>query len=159
MGNRIEALLKNFTTVFIKNIGIALALILLASATLSPQKAPNFAADMILGNWMDENNEVLVSIYKVNNKYFGKTLWIQNRSHPGQPLIKEEQHWIGMVVMKDFVWQNNEWSNGTIYHARENQTYSAFISPVNQNTIKVTGFVWFRFLSQSATFHRTTRKR
>lgn len=151
--------IRTFTAVFIKNISIALALILLTSATLSPQKAPNFAADMILGNWMDENNEVLVSIYKVNNKYFGKTLWIQNRSHPGQPLIKEEQHWIGMVVMKDFVWQNNEWSNGTIYNARENQTYSAFISAVNQNTIKVTGFMWFRFLSQSATFQRTTRKR
>lgn len=114
---------------------------------------------MILGNWIDQNNEVIVNIYKVNNKYFGKTLWIQNRSHPGQPLIKEEQHWIGMVVMKDFVWQSNEWTNGTIFQPRENQTYSAFITPVNQNSIKVTGFVWFRFLSQSAVFQRTTRKR
>jgi uncharacterized protein (DUF2147 family) len=114
---------------------------------------------MILGNWIDQNNEVIVNIYKVNNKYFGKTLWIQNRSHPGQPLIKEEQHWIGMVVMKDFVWQSNEWTNGIIFQPRENQTYSAFITPINQNSIKVTGFVWFRFLSQSVMFRRTTRNR
>ena len=74
--------IRTFIAVFIKKISIALALILLASATLLPQKAPNFAADMILGNWMDENNEVLVSIYKVNNKYCGKTLWIQiGRAH------------------------------------------------------------------------------
>jgi len=143
----------------IKYLAISMAIILFLGAAKTPQKLPAFTADMILGNWMDENNEVLVNIYKINNKYFGKTLWIQNRSHPGQPLVKEEQHWIGMVVMKDFFWQNNEWSNGTIYQPRENQTYSAFITPVNQNTIKVTGFVWFRIFSQSATFHRTTRKR
>lgn len=46
-----------------------------------------------------------------------------------------------------------------IFQPRENQTYSAYITPINQNNIKVTGFVWFRFLSQSAVFHRTTRKR
>jgi len=140
-------------------LGFALAITLFFGAAKSPSKSPVFSSDMILGNWMDEKNEVLVNIYKVNNKYFGKTLWIQNLSHPGQPLVKEEQHWIGMMVMSEFVWQNYVWTNGTIFQPRENQTYSAYITPINQNNIKVTGFVWFRFLSQSAVFHRTTRKR
>ena len=140
-------------------MGFALAITLLVGASISPQKLPAFSADMIIGNWMDDKNEVLVNIYKVNNKYFGKAIWIQNISNPGQPLIKEEQHWIGMILMKDFIWQTNEWSHGTIFHPRENQTYSAYITPINQNNIKVTGFVWFRFLSQAVVFHRTTRKR
>jgi len=140
-------------------MGFALAITLLVGASKSPQKLPTFSADMIIGNWMDDKNEVLVNIYKVNNKYFGKAIWIQNILNPGQPLIKEEQHWIGMILMKDFIWQNNEWSHGTIFHPRENQTYSAYITPINQNNIKVTGFVWFRFLSQAVVFHRTTRKR
>ena len=140
-------------------VRFALVLTLLIGASKTPQKLPVFSADMILGNWMDDKNEVLVKIYKIENKYFGKSLWIQNVANPGQPLPKEEQHWIGKVLMNDFIWQNNEWSKGTIYHIKENQTYSAYITPINQNTVKVTGFVWIRLLSQSKVFHRTSRKR
>jgi len=108
---------------------------------------------------MDDKNEVLINIYKVNNKYFGKSVWIQNVANPSQPLPKEEQHWIGMIMMKNFIWENNEWSRGIVYNPKENQTYSAYITPINQNTVKVTGFVWIRLLSQSKVFHRTSRKR
>lgn len=115
--------------------------------------------DLIIGDWMDEKKEVLVRCYKENGKYYGKTIWIENLHDRGKPLPPNEQHWINMVVMKDFVFDKDEWNNGKIYVPKSDKTYTAFVKAMGNNILKVTGFVWFRFLSESQIFIRVTPKK
>ena len=116
-------------------------------------------ADLIVGDWMDEKKEVLVRCYKENGKYYGKTIWVENLKERGKPLPANEQHWINMVVMKDFVFDKDEWNNGKIYVPKTDKTYTAYVKAISNNIIKVTGFVWFRFLSESQIFIRVTPKK
>jgi len=136
-----------------------LFLLLLVAISLNAPGAglESIEGDDILGDWVDKKNEVQVHCYKVGEHYFGKTTWVKNLEHSGQPLPKEEQHWVNMVVMKNFRFKNEEWFNGTIYHPRNNQTYKAFITMKNKNEIEVTGYIWFRFLSKSETFIRVKK--
>ncbi|PBQ32376.1 hypothetical protein CNR22_11540 [Sphingobacteriaceae bacterium] len=113
--------------------------------------------DQLIGKWMDSKHQMLVNCYKENGKYFAKVLWVQNLKDPGKPLPKERQHWINMVAMKNFEYKNGEWTNGTIYQPKTDKTYCAFITPVNENTIKVTGYVWLRIFSESEIFVRVKK--
>jgi len=83
-----------------------------------------------------EGSQVL--IYKTTNgKYEGKVVWMQYPNHPnGEPRRdvknpdpnKRNQTNVGMVMMRDFVYdeKENEWSGGTVYN------------PVSGNHIAVT---------------------
>lgn len=113
--------------------------------------------DQLIGKWMDSKHQMLVNCYKENGKYFGKVLWVENLKEPGKPLPKERQHWINMVAMKNFVYKNNEWINGTIYQPQTDNTYSAYITAIDFNTIKITGYVWLRVFSESEIFVRVKK--
>lgn len=116
-------------------------------------------ADAILGEWTDEKKEVRINCYKENGKYYSKLLWVENLKDKGKPLPKNEQHWINMIVMKDFVYSNGEWNNGKIYTPKTDKTYSAYIKYINANTIQVTGYLWLRIFSESHIFNRIITKK
>ncbi len=118
--------------------------------------AQNNKADLLIGDWIDSKKEILVRCYKSNGKYFAKTLWVENLADIGKPLPKEEQHWINMIVMKDFEYdcKNSEWINGTIYQPKTNRTYTAYIKHDKYNTIQVVGYIWFRIFCESIVFTR-----
>ena len=111
-------------------------------------------ADVLIGDWQDSKKQTLIHCYKLNGKYYAKAVWIENLEAIGKPLPKNEQHWINMVVMKDFEYNESEWVNGTIYNPKTDKTYAAFIKLVNQNTLQLTGYLWFRFLGESELFTR-----
>lgn len=137
--------MRRFLPIFLLLIAISYSVIIAAA---------NVGADTIVGVWMDASKETKIRVYKVKDKYYARVLWVENESHPGKPLPPEEQIWINMVVMRDFVWKGNEWSEGYIYQPKTDKTYTAFVTPINANHLRVTGYVMFRFLSESAEFHR-----
>ena len=112
------------------------------------------SGDMLIGDWTDSKKEIVITCFKKDGKYYAKPKWIENLEHPGNPLPKEERCWLNILVMKDFEFDSgeNEWSNGTIHDPKTNKTYTAFISYIDKNRITITGFVWFRFLSESENF-------
>ncbi|MDX2174534.1 MAG: DUF2147 domain-containing protein [Bacteroidota bacterium] len=114
---------------------------------------------MIIGDWMDEKKEVLIRSYKENGKYYGKILWVENLQNRGKPLPAHEQHWINMIIMKDFVFDKDEWNSGKIYVPKSDKTYTAYVKAISSNVLKVTGFIWFRFLSESQIFIRVAQKK
>ncbi len=116
-------------------------------------------ADLIIGDWEDLKKEVLIRCYKENGKYYAKTLWVENLNDRGKPLPDNEKNWINMVVMKNFVYDKNEWNGGTIYVPKTEKTYTAYVKLISTNILKVTGFVWFRFLSESQLFTRVYKSK
>ena len=62
--------------------------------------APN--PDAIVGTWKEKGGEKTIEIYKVNTAYFGKIT--ENLSD------KEDKLQPGTVIMKDFVYKDEEWT-------------------------------------------------
>ena len=115
-------------------------------------------ADKIIGNWISPEKDLIVQCYKTNNKYYGKIIWFKEYfdNAPDNPDALPESQWKSTVVMKDFIYQDNEWSDGKIFQLKSCKTYDAYIKLNNENTLQVTGYVFFRFLSETINFTRYT---
>jgi uncharacterized protein (DUF2147 family) len=96
--------------------------LLLLSTTLYAQNA-----DDILGLWLVQDQDAYIRIYEEDNSYFGKVTWIeQPYDKNGEPVTDPDgKPILEMDVMKDFVFEDDEWVDGTIYDAEFGKTYKA----------------------------------
>ncbi len=130
-----------------------ITIILIAKTTLFSQST----ADQIIGNWRSIEKNVIVKCFKVNQKYYGKVLWYKpfDAKAENRPIAKDENiKYLDKVVMKDFLFDNTEWNSGKIIDITSNKTYTSFVKINEKNQLKVTGFVLFRWLSQSLIFEK-----
>ncbi len=134
-----------------------LALVISLSAT-----AQKSGADKIVGLWISKEKDLIVKCYKEDDKYYGIIVWYKKRSagvtaaanneYNGMP----EEQWMNSFVMKDFVFDNDEWNDGNIYDIKKGKKYTAYIKLNRDNELHVTGYVCFRFLCQTMDFKRYT---
>lgn len=119
-------------------------------------RSQTYKADQIIGYWMSPKKDLIVQCYKFNNLYYGKVVWFY-KYYSNEPFNQNgmpEEKWVNTIVMNKFSFLDNEWTGGEIYDLKSGKTYSAYISMYNSNSIKVTGYILFRFLSQSVIFTR-----
>ena len=119
-------------------------------------------ADKIIGMWISTDKDLIVKCYKHQDKYYGKIAWYKknqpnntsaiNNDYNGMP----EEKWMNSFVMKDFIFDEDEWNEGQIYDIRSGKKYTAFVKLNNENELRVTGYVCFRFLCQTLFFTRYT---
>lgn len=121
-------------------------------------KAQNVNKDIILGNWISPEKDLIVNCYKVNDQYFGKVVWfkVYNDNKHGVNAAVPENQWLNSVVMKHFVFNGNSWKEGEIYDLNSGKTYDSYIEAEGDNILKVTGYVWFTFLGETIRFNRYT---
>lgn len=53
---------------------------------------------------------------------------------------KRKMPLIGLLILKDFHYSNNEWKGGTIYDPESGKTYTCTMWIENTNTLKVRGY-------------------
>jgi uncharacterized protein (DUF2147 family) len=107
------------------------------------------AQNQIIGKWMSEDKKGITEIYKHNGKFYGKIVWLKTpkdvNGHPmadtknPDPALKKRAI-MGLIVLKDLHYQNNEWIDGTVYDPQTGKTYKCKISLLNNNTLKLKGF-------------------
>lgn len=132
---------------------ILIAILLVTKTFLFSQ----VTADEIIGNWRSIERNVIVQCFKINQKYYGKVLWYKpfDAKTENRPIAKDENtKYLEKVVMKDFQFANTEWNSGKIIDITTNKTYTSFVKINEKNQLKVTGFVLFRWLSQSLIFEK-----
>jgi len=112
--------------------------------------------DQIIGDWVSPKRDLIVRCYKENNIYYGKVVWFYkyHDNEPDDPNGVPEVQWLNSVVMNKFLFADNEWAGGEIYDLKSGKKYDSFIQLNNSNSLKVTGYVFFRFLSESTIFTR-----
>lgn len=117
-----------------------------------PSFSQNKKGDEITGKWVTENNQAKVEIYKVNNKYYGKIIWLKepNDKKTGKPqkdklnpdIKLKERAIIGMVFISGFSFNGkDEWEDGSIYDANSGKTYNCNMNFESSNKIKVRGYI------------------
>lgn len=117
----------------------------------------NFAqADNIIGTWLTEDTEAKVKIYKSNNSYYGKIVWLKEPNNPktGKPWLDEQNSnkskrnlgLMGSKMLWGFTYDGGEYTGGKVYDSRDGATYSGKLWLVDKNTLKMRGY-WGIFYS------------
>ncbi len=80
---------------------------------------------------------------------YGKITWLKKPNDArGKPFTdtenpdksKRNQPFIGLIILKNFEYKDNEWINGTIYDPESGKTYTCTIWLSDKSTLKVRGY-------------------
>ena len=117
-------------------------------------------ADAVLGQWYTdaEKKDVVVEIYKDNDLYSGKIVWLKNPNEDdGTPKVDDENPdearrndpILGMNLVKGFTYKGkNKWAGGTIYDPNNGKTYKCKMS-LKGDDLKVRGFIGVALLGRT----------
>jgi uncharacterized protein (DUF2147 family) len=130
-----------------------LVLLGLITHTISAQTT----SDAILGDWITNERNATIRVFKQHNKYYGKLLWYApfNEQDEGREIApSENSKYLNKIVMKDFVFDKNEWNSGEINDLYKGKNYKAFVKLNKKNQLEVTGYILFRWLSQTLVLNK-----
>lgn len=124
-----------------------------------------FANDKIVGVWENSNGKAQVEIYKMNDRYYGRIIRLQEPKDKNghvkvdkkNPDVKlQTTPIVGLVVMRDLVYdsKDNEWVKGKLYNPEDGRCYCCEIKMKDNNTLDVRGYVGFSLLGKSCTMKR-----
>jgi uncharacterized protein (DUF2147 family) len=110
--------------------------------------------DAVVGIWFNAEKDGKVQIYKQNDKYYGKLIWMKNpRKDTENPDVKlKSKDLQGVILLKDFVFKGKAWEDGTIYDPKNGKTYSCIIKQKGPNGLDIRGFVGISLLGRTTTW-------
>ena len=114
-------------------------------------------ADDILGIWYNQEKTAKVEIFKKGEKYFGKVVWLKEPLRDGKPKLDVENEdeklttrpIMGLQLLNDFEFDDDEWEDGTIYDPKNGETYSCYITKEGDK-LNVRGFIGFSFIGRTS---------
>jgi uncharacterized protein (DUF2147 family) len=137
----------------IKHVLLAMLLGVWAMAA----SAQKWKADDVTGTWLTSSKRGQIAIYKNGDKYFGKikggTSKQQFDEHNPDP-AKRKDPLIGLVILKNFSFDDNEWVDGKVYDPKSGKTYSCKMSLVDKNTLKLRGYIGISWMGRTEIWTR-----
>jgi uncharacterized protein (DUF2147 family) len=116
------------------------------------------AKDVIIGKYVNASGEAHVDIYKKNEKYFGKIVWLKNPKNE-QGAIKTDvrnpddklksKPLLGLEILKDFVYDGDKWTDGKIYDPKSGKTYSCNITRKTNGDLNIRGYIGISIIGRS----------
>jgi uncharacterized protein (DUF2147 family) len=130
-------------------------LILLTALSLSGFSQ---AKDVIIGKYVNASGEAHVDIYKKNEKYYGKIVWLKNPKNE-QGAIKTDvrnpedklklKPLLGLEILKDFIYDGDKWTDGKIYDPKSVKTYSCNITRKANGDLNIRGYIGISIIGRS----------
>lgn len=100
-------------------------------------------ASAIVGVWMPSEGTAYVKIFKEKGKekYHGKIVWLKEpNDEEGNPKTDPDgKPMLNMLNLRNFVFEDEEWVDGTIYDPKSGNTYYSTIEMMNKNKLEVRG--------------------
>ena len=134
-------------------------LLLAAIAVFSTGFSQN--ADAVLGKWKTIDDETgkaksIVELYKGSDgKLYGKIITILNPDKQNAKCDKceddlKDEPIMGMVIVKDLVWDEDEWDDGTILDPNKGSYYDCklWLESDEPDKLNVRGYIAFIFRTQ-----------
>ena len=121
-------------------------------------------SDDILGIWLEEKKQSKIEVYKKDNSFFGKIVWLKepldkdgniklDKKNPNNSMRKNPIN--GLVIMKDLKYKKKgEWSDGEIYDARSGKTYSLEVYMKNVNKLDLRGYIGYTLFGKTTSWTR-----
>jgi uncharacterized protein (DUF2147 family) len=122
--------------------------------------------DDIVGRWWSERRDVQVEIFRQNEGYAGRIVWMKepnyramdSRGMDGKPRIDREnpdpanrnRPLMGLVIMSDFRFTSgSEWDRGVIYDPLRGSFTRGVISLVSPDTMMVRAYIGLRIFGRT----------
>jgi uncharacterized protein (DUF2147 family) len=131
-----------------KKILLATIVLLLSTSFLFGQNTVK--QDGILGVWLSEQKDGKIEIYKSGNKFFGKLIWGNEMFEADGKTSKKDtkntdeklrtRNLKDLILLSDFVYEDNTWTGGKIYDPQTGKTYSCTMKLKN-NVLNIRGYV------------------
>lgn len=144
-----------------KQLALTIAAFGLAMAGLfaqSPQSGD------ILGTWLNEDQDAHILVYEENGKYFGKIIWLKFPidDETGQPKLdkknpddqKKSEPVMGMLILEDFVFEEDEWDDGSIYDPKSGKTYDCYIRMNDDGNLRIRGYIGISLIGRTTYWTR-----
>ncbi len=119
--------------------------------------------DAVLGKWLNATGEGQIEIYKRGDKYFGKLAWIKEpNDEKGKPKMDQKnpnanlraKPIMGLEILKDFVFEDGKWTDGTVYDPKTGKTYSCNLSMKENGQLSIRGYIGVSLIGRSETWKR-----
>lgn len=116
-----------------------------------------------VGTWMVAADDAKIEIYQKGDELEGKIVWLKEpNSKDGTPKKDIENpdkamrvnDVLGMVMLKGFKKNKDEWSGGTIYDGKSGKTYKAWMKPVGTDKLKLRGYVGISLFGRTEEWKR-----
>ncbi|MFZ1730218.1 MAG: DUF2147 domain-containing protein [Bacteroidota bacterium] len=141
-----------------------LLFVYLLSGSLSAV-AQTSEADRVIGNWLVQDKKAKVQIFKKNNQYFGKLVWLKEPNDAqGKPKVDKEnpeenlrsRPLLGLEMLKSFVYDEDfVWEDGEIYDPKNGKTYSCKMTMSEDGrTLDVRGYIGISLIGRSQDWTR-----
>lgn len=150
-----------------KKVSMLIALVGMMMTPLMQVQAQEVVADDVIGIWLNEDKDAHVKIYKDGDKFFGKLVWIKDpideetgkpkldKHNPDPELAKRPS--LGILLLTDFVFDDDEWEDGEIYDPKNGKTYSCYMEfpdEDNLDNLKIRGFIGVSLLGRTTYWTR-----
>lgn len=135
-----------------KTLSIVFLLLLLPSAAPAQESTTDTAAeaDGILGVWKTADGKALVEVYRCEESYCGRLLWIRDSLKNGTPALDDKnpdeslrtRPVRGLTIMRGFEYDGeNIWTGGKVYDPESGNDYQGKLELVDPNTLDLRGYV------------------
>jgi lathosterol oxidase len=122
------------------------------------------SADAITGVWQTHGDKpAKIQIYASAGQYYGKIIALLYTPADGKPVVdinnpdaaKRSQPVVGLVLLKAFKFDKDEWNSGQVYDPESGKTYSCVLSLKDANTLKVRGYVGISMFGRTEVWTRS----
>ena len=110
-------------------------------------------SDDILGVWLTQLKDANIEIYKKENKYYGRVIWLkESLDENGEPIRDKynpsnelkDRRIISIDILIGFKFENDKWVNGYIYDPKNGELYSCKLW-INNGNLIVRGYSGWLF--------------
>ncbi len=125
--------------------------------------------DAIVGVWKTGDGNAMVRIYKNEEKYQGKIVWLKEPIDPetGKPKLDKnhsdeasrKRPILGLINIWGFTQtEKNVWEEGNIYDPKNGSTYSCTIKMTNPKTLEVRGYIGVSLIGRTDVWTKQVAK-
>lgn len=122
--------------------------------------------DDLIGIWTTGSGNGKIEIYRNNNTYQGKIIWLKDPIDPktGKPKTDTEhpdknlhnRPIIGLVNLWGFQYAgDHEWNGGHIYDPKNGKEYKCVITMKDKNILNVRGYIGITLIGRTDTWTRS----
>ena len=115
-------------------------------------------ADDILGQWINEDHDGRIKIYRCGKAYCGEIVWTRNGpavdvNNPNPDL--RNRPIIGLTIMNGFRYAgDSEWEGGELYDPKSGYTYKGKMKLAAPNTLELRGYVLIPLFGRTTSWAR-----
>lgn len=118
----------------------------------------------IEGTWIPSSGKANVRIYKSGDHFYGAIIFLKepidsvshkpkvDKNNPDKS--KCNTPLMGYLLLKNFIYDDGIWKDGTIYDPENGKTYSCKITMKDKNTLDVRGFIGISLIGRTDVWKR-----